>query len=440
MTETPLPRQSVPTAQRRTARRGPLIAVLAAGAISITGNNLAAVAIPWFVLQTTGSAARTGVAAFFNILPIVIATLFGGALVDRLGFKRSSILADVASCVAVALIPILHSTIGLHYWQLLALIFFGALLDAPGGTARNALVPELAQTAGWTLEQATSATQVVERTARLLGAPLGGVLIAAVGIGNVLLLDAASFVVSAALIGLFVPAPQGVAEGPASRAPVVAPAAKTDYLAEVRAGLAFILRDALMRSIILVIVVVNCLDAAMGVAYVAYMQERFGSPVSLGLMLGLAGGGAALGALWFATFGKRYSRRVVFLAGFLLLSCKDGVLALFPPLWVVLGLATLVGLAAGPINPILDTVSLERIPPAMRGRVLGAITALACIAMPLGALVGGYALEWLGLRPTMLAAAVVALATTGSLFFNRALVEMERQEAAPQEPVAEPQA
>lgn len=405
-------------AQSIRRQRGPLVALLVAGAVSITGNQLASIAIPWFVLQTTHSAARTGVASFFNILPVVLATLFGGALVDRLGFKRSSVLSDVASGVAVALIPILYATGGLQYWQLLALIFLGALLDAPGGTARNALTPELAAAAGLTLEQAASATQAVERASRLVGAPLGGVLIAAIGIGNVLWLDAASFAVSAALVAWFVPARRAAAPAPHT--------ARTDYWGEVRAGLAFILGDPLIRAIVLVVMVTNLVDATTGVAYVAYAEQRFHSATPLGLMLGLSGGGAAVGALAFAAWGKRLSRRAVFVGGFLLLSLFNPVLALFPPLWALLVFATFAGVCAGPLNPIIDAVLLERIPTELRGRVLGAVSATAWVAMPAGALLGGYALEGLGLRATLLAAGALALATTTSLLFNRSLAGMER--------------
>ena len=94
----------------------PLYFLFAANAISMVGNVLANIAIPWFVLQTTGSAVQTGITGFFTILPVVIAGLLGGALIDRLGYKRTSIIADLASGFTVALIPIFYFTIGLPFW------------------------------------------------------------------------------------------------------------------------------------------------------------------------------------------------------------------------------------------------------------------------------------------------------------------------------------
>src|SRR5947209_3766719 len=101
--------------------RVPIVALFTANAISTVGNVFAFIAIPWFVLQTTGSASKTGLTAFFTILPTVLAAFFGGAVVDRLGFKRTSVIADCASTITIGLIPLLYSTIGLEFWQLLVL-------------------------------------------------------------------------------------------------------------------------------------------------------------------------------------------------------------------------------------------------------------------------------------------------------------------------------
>ena len=118
------------TEQPRALRRRPLYALFVADSISLVGNVVAQLAIPWFVLVTTGSPTYTGLAVFFNFLPVVLAGLFGGVVVDRLGFRTTSVGADLASAAAVAAIPLLHATVGIELWQLLALVFVGALLAA----------------------------------------------------------------------------------------------------------------------------------------------------------------------------------------------------------------------------------------------------------------------------------------------------------------------
>src|SRR5437773_508235 len=186
-------------------RRSPVYVFLIGNAISYVGDILTLLAIPWFVLQTTGSVTQTGVTAFFSTLPMVCSAFFGSTLVDRLGYKRTSVIGDIASGVTVALIPLLYHTVGLAFWELLALVFLGGLLKSPGVTARNALVPDLAARATMRLERANALADGVSRISRFIGAPLAGVLIAVIGTSNLLWLDAASFAVSAILIGLAVP-------------------------------------------------------------------------------------------------------------------------------------------------------------------------------------------------------------------------------------------
>jgi MFS family permease len=103
--------------------RLPLIASLTAGAISQAGNNFTNIAIPWYVLATTGSAARMGIVGFVQLVPTVVSSVFGGALVDRVGHKRIAVIADVVSGLSVAAIPLIQRTIGLQFWQLLLLVF-----------------------------------------------------------------------------------------------------------------------------------------------------------------------------------------------------------------------------------------------------------------------------------------------------------------------------
>src|SRR5690606_41955441 len=99
------------------------------------------VALPWFVLETTGSAVQAGLAGMATALPAFLAGIFGGPLVDQLGGRRMSVSADLFSAASILAIPVLYTTIGLEFWQLFALVLLGALLDIPGYTARRTLLP-----------------------------------------------------------------------------------------------------------------------------------------------------------------------------------------------------------------------------------------------------------------------------------------------------------
>src|SRR5215210_5811703 len=89
--------------------RSPLAALVLANAVSSLGNIVAVVALPWFVLETTGSAARAGVTGFVTTIPLAVGAVVGGPLVDRIGVRRASVLADGGAGLAIAGIPVLHA-------------------------------------------------------------------------------------------------------------------------------------------------------------------------------------------------------------------------------------------------------------------------------------------------------------------------------------------
>ena len=112
---------------KRPARRLPLIGLLAAQGFSLVGNAITMIVVPLYVLQDTGSVLATGVAGVFVTVPVVLGGAFGGVLVDRLGFRVSAIIADIASGIPMLVIPLLAATVGLPFWALLTLVFLSGL-------------------------------------------------------------------------------------------------------------------------------------------------------------------------------------------------------------------------------------------------------------------------------------------------------------------------
>jgi MFS family permease len=189
------------------------------------------------------------------MLPLVVSALVGGPVIDRIGRLRASVISDLVCGAAIATIPFLHYGGVLRFWELCALMAVNGLFHAPGETARNVLTPDLATRARMPLTRATSLYTGASRGARMLGASLGGILIALLGAESVLLLDAATFGISALLIGLGV---RGIpAAGPVRDSPRVS---LRTYRSELREGLAFLIRARLLLALTLVLLVTNGLD------------------------------------------------------------------------------------------------------------------------------------------------------------------------------------
>lgn len=384
--------------------RLPLYALFAANAISMLGNMLTFVAIPWFVLQTTGSATKTGLTVAVGAVPVVIAGIFGGAIVDRMGYKRASIVADVSSGLTVMLIPLLHHTIGLEYWQLLVLVFTGAILDAPGNTARRSIFPELAERAGMQLERGNAIFQMVRRFAGLLGPPLAGILIAAFGASNVLWIDAFTFAVSALIVAVGVPRIIAAGQDDGQESP------PSRYLQEVAEGFRFIRRDRPIFWMMIAMSVGSLLaEPLYSVVLPVYANEVLGSAVDLGLIFAALAAGSLAGNGLYILFGTRIPRRPLMIGGFALRAATFWVLVMMPSLEIIALVIFLDSVFLEPVNPLYMTIMHERIPAGLRGRVFGAAVAIGMCTLPIGMIAYGYLLEATSLQATLVILASVNL-------------------------------
>lgn len=398
----------------------PIYAFFTGSAISYSGDMLTLLAIPWFVLLTTGSVARTGITAFFSTLPAVFSAFFGSAIIDRLGYKRTSVIGDSASGITVMLIPLLYHTVGLAFWQLLALVFLGGLLRSPGVTARSSLVPDLAVAASMRLERANALWDGVNRVAGLIGAPLAGFLIAIIGTSNLLWLDAASFGISAMLIGLAIPATPPVINKEDDSA--------RHKLASLLYGVRFIRLQPVILTIVVVAMITNLLDGAFfSVLEPAYIKQVFHSAVPLGLLVAAMGGASFVGTLIFGAIGYRLPRRWTFGLGYTIGGSFRFWMLLMPVLPVIIAWNVIAGLCIAPINPLADTVMQERIPAALRARVFGSMSAGVLAGIPLGTFAGGYVASWLGIRATLIIMGGIYLLTTLSLLVNPAMKKMDKE-------------
>lgn len=373
-------------------------------------------AIPWLVLQTTGSAAQAGLAVAAGTIAGLLGGVFGGVVVDRLGPKRASIIADLASGLTVALIPLLQMTRGLEFWQLLALVFLGALLDTPGRTARQSLVPDLAPLGGFRLDRVNAVIMMVGRLALLFTPPLAGVLIAFLGTTNVLLIDAATFAISAAIVAAGVPGRVSVPSSAPAPPPAVAPT-PGGYLEEIRAGLRFIGRDRLIFWLVVTAFLGNLIAEPMyGLILPVYADQVFGDPVALGFMFSALAAGSLLGNVLFLALAARLPRRATILTGFTVRALTYWVLVPMPSLPVVSASIAVNATFLEPTNPIVRTIYQERIPEQLRGRVFGTMYSLANGARSLGIILYGFLLESFGLAPTLVILAVANLVVPGIMF------------------------
>jgi MFS family permease len=383
-------------------RSRPLRALLAAEVISTTGAQMTWVALPWFVLITTGSATRMSLVMAAEAIGMAAVGFPSGRLLNRLGARRTMLLCDGLRGPLMLVIPVLHWAGALSFGLLAAVAFALGALSAPYFAANRMILPELLGEDEAVVSQANALFQGATRITLLLGPVTAGVLIGAIGAPSVLLVDAATYAVAVLLVALFVPATTPVAAEGEDRG--------------VLAGLRWMAREPLIRAWRVCIIVGDIAWQAIFVAIPVLVVARYDSdPRVVGALFAAFGVGAVLGN----TVAFRLVREV---DGLQLIARVALAQAL--PLWLLVlhlpavaavGVLFASGLANGLINPSLHAIVTLRIPPALRGTVMTSLMTLYALAMPIGILGAGPLLDAFGVDPVFAAAAAVQTVTMGGV-------------------------
>ncbi|MER7558241.1 MFS transporter [Nocardioides sp. NPDC126508] len=387
----------------------PLYGSLVAETISLVGTRISMLALPWFVLETTGSPAKAGLIALFEMTPLVLSKIFGGPVIDRIGPRRVAIICDLGSAVVVGLIPLLYAASLLHFPILLALVALAGALRGPGDAAKVSMLPQLVEAAGVPTERATGLYSFVERTASMLGAAVAGLLIGLVGATNAIVIDAASFAVGALVLAATT---AGLTRLRAPE-PAEASAAPSSYRAQLAEGWHFLRRDRVLLGIAFMVALTNLIDLAWRSVLMPVWGQQHAGPETIGLLFATFSGFSALGSAVAAALGDRMRRYPTYLACFLVTGIpRFLVIAFGAPLWVVFVVFAIGGTSSGFINPILGAIQFERIPAHVLGRVMSLISAFAWGLMPLGGLLGGGLVSAFGLTTALVGCGIAYFAVT----------------------------
>ncbi|MFQ6197112.1 MFS transporter [Streptomyces sp. NPDC000405] len=403
----------------------PLGGVLAAMAVAYTGTRISAVALPWFVLVTTGSATRTGLVAFCEMAPYVVVKAFTGPLVDRIGPRAVSWTTDLASATAAAAVPLFHALHLLTFPLLLALVALIGAARGPGDLAKEVMVPEAAERGRVPMARATGLAGVTERLASAIGPAAGGALVALLGPMTGLVVNAACFALGSVIVALALPRDMGRAEQECSPQ---AGETGEGYWRRFGEGFTFLRGEPLLLTVIVMVGITNLLDAAFIMVLMPVWAKVSGSgATAIGLAGSVTGAAAVGGSLIAAMAAHRLPRRAVFFAGFLLAGApRFLILTSDAPLGAVLTVFAISGFGAGFLNPVLSAIRFERVPRRMLGRVNALGDSLAWSGIPLGGLIAGAAVASAGLVPVLLASGAAYFLTTSLAGLRPEWREMDR--------------
>ncbi|MGD0876530.1 MAG: MFS transporter [Anaerolineales bacterium] len=364
--------------------------------ISVIGDWVLFIALPFYTYSLTGSVLATGAMFIVSTLPRLVLGSVAGVFVDRWDRKRLMIMADLLRVLLILMMLFVRSRDGL--WLIYVSAFLESTVSQFFNPAKTAIIPVLVGEKD--LLSANSLNGLSDALTRLLGSALGGVLMGRLGFSSVVLLDAGSFLFSALMITLIV-----MPIRPALQPPVADTPAAEGFLGMWRdwvAGLKLVRADHLLFMLFIVLGVAFLGDSMITVLIVPLVKVLMGGGAQLlGWLMMAQGVGGLLGGLLVGQFGKRFPARRITALGLALTGIVILVIVCIPHSAWVLPLMAAAGVAASAWLICSETLLQLGASDQFRGRIFGTLGTTSALASLAGMLLAGSLADLLGLVPIL---------------------------------------
>jgi MFS family permease len=362
-------------------RPGPFRLISLAALGSGMGTWFAAIALQVDVFDRTHSAIWIAALVIVEFLPTIVVGLVLGPFVDRLSRRRLMIASDLVRFGVFAALPFVHSALGI--------VLLAAVAGMAWSVFRPALyagVPNLVEEDDVT--SANALLQAIENGTSALGPPLAGLLVAAQGPHLAYWINAASFLLSAALIA-------GV---PASKLQTAVSATR-GLLRDVGDGMRAVVRSVALMTVLVVWTTAILANGAINVSEIAFAKVSLDSgDFGFGLLAGASGLGLALGSLLAAPWIDRRGVSTSYVVSFALMAIGFGVAAVAPNVWVAALCVVVSGIGNGAAVLCNYTLVVRGASDEFRGRVLTLLMSASAVTFVVGTLVGGQITDAVGAR------------------------------------------
>jgi len=374
---------------------------LIGGTISLLGDQFYLVALPWLVLQQTGSAVVMGAIMMAGAIPRALLMLMGGAVSDRMSARKIMIATAMARTICVTVIAVLVWLRVLRTWELYALAVAFGVADAFAVPAQTAYMPSLLKR-----EQLVAARSVSQSTAQMttiVGPVPAGFMIKTLGVAWAFFADAISFLF---IIGALWKLPD----------PPKSQTARKAMLHSIVEGIAYVGKDVPLRSLMLLVTILNfCIAGPVSIGLAYLSKTRFGSPAEYGIAISAVAAGSLLGALLAGVWKIRQRGMMILLVSLALGVCL-GSIGLLGKVWSIASVLLIMGAAAGMVNIHIGAWIMQRIDVTVRGRVASVLMLASFGITPISLAVAGFLVAWSLKLMFLLAGGLMVLAAAGASF------------------------
>lgn len=355
--------------------------------VSQLGSSFTTFALPLLVFKLTHSATSLAITTAATFLPYLLFGLVLGAVVDRVDRRRMMLRTDMARALVVAVLPVLSLLGVLEVWQIYVVTFVQSTLGILFGCGEFAAIPALVGEDE--LVTANARVMAMNNVGPVLGPTVAGALVALVPVAQLLFFDAGSFLVSACCLAAI---QRSFNEGmaPVSRVGSLV----GSLLADVREGLGYVWRHPALRSISIMMALINFVYSTASAQLVLFAKRALrASNSEVGFLFACGAAGIVVVSLLAGPIRRRLSFAVTALGALVVSGLALTAMALvhsYPAALVLWGASSGFGLLLN-----INTGALRQaiVPPQLFGRVVSVAQVLAWSAIPLGSIAGAAAIN-----------------------------------------------
>lgn len=396
--------------------------------VSLSGDWLLVVALPFYVLQLTGSILQMGIMFMAEMLPRVLFGSLAGVFVDRWDRRRTMIVADLLRAGFVLLLLLVHSKDLL--WLIYVVTMVQSIITQFFTPATSAIIPSIVDEQA--LVGANSLSSLSESVTRFIGPPIGGILFALSGLTGIVLLDSATFLFSACAI-VFIAVPKLVNE---NQKMVGVSSAIAKVGRELVEGLQVIKDESVLLWTFIVMSILMLGQGVIYVLLVIFIQRvMHGGSEVYGWMITAQGVGSLVGALLVGGVTKFVRPVYLVTCALVIASCSFFVIINVPVLGLVIPLIAFVGLFSVGGMIVFQTLLQSNVSDKYRGRVFGTLSTVLSLSMLVGMLIASAFGDFLGVVPLLNVVPVLFLLGGGIAWVKLQQARLVQQEVS-QEPVS----
>jgi DHA3 family macrolide efflux protein-like MFS transporter len=341
-------------------RIAPFVLLEAASLIGFLGGSMMFMLFPWLAINLTGSATTAGLMVSIVNIPGLVLSPLMGSFIDRFGRRRSAILMEILPALATLAIPVIGAFAHINVTLLIIFALLRSIVGGSSPSARKSLIPDVATAAHMRIEKANSIHESLAAGGFAMGPFIASLLIGWIGAINTFYVVSVAGLVSALIISM-VRVHEHKEANPDDEG--------SHWLSYAIQGFKITFQTPAVAILMVVFGVLAMIYLPTEVVLLPKFYNSINNPAGYGQLLGIMAAFTTVGSLGFDRLARRFKLSTILRFAVLGVAVSMFPMSQLPAQWVMLAFGVLLGLAWGPLPPMVNTVVQRKVPPSKRGRV-----------------------------------------------------------------------